>query len=108
MVHLPSVDPERVLVNLYAQGVRSLLVEGGPGVAAAFLEAGRFDRVGVDLAPLLIGGVEAPGPLAGAGFATLAEAARLSDLRLERRGGDVILTGFHATCLQDLCESVGA
>ena len=83
-----------------------MLVEGGGTVAAAFAAVGLFDRVAVDCAPLLIGGLNAPGPLGGEGFTPLAEAPRLTGLRLARRGEDIILTGFRSRCLQDLYESV--
>lgn len=106
VVRLSRVDPSAVLDNLYQRGVRSLLVEGGAGVAAAFVEAGLFDRVGVDVAPLLVGGREAPGPLGGTGFASLDVAARLDGLSVERQGEDVILTGFRVSCLPDLYASV--
>jgi diaminohydroxyphosphoribosylaminopyrimidine deaminase/5-amino-6-(5-phosphoribosylamino)uracil reductase len=108
VVPLPEVTPAAVLADLYGRGIRSLLVEGGAGVAAAFVEAGLFDRVGVDVAPLLIGGQRAPGPLAGGGFATLDEAPRLTGLRVERHGGDVILKGYRERCLPDLYASVEA
>lgn len=106
VIYLPQVSPEKVLPDLHERGIRSLLVEGGAGVASAFLQAELFDRVGVDLAPLLVGGETAPGPLGGTGFVGLDEAPRLSDLRVERRGQDVILTGFRTPCLQDLFASV--
>ena len=106
VVALPEVAPAAVLEDLHRRGIQSLLVEGGAGVASAFAEAGLFDRVAVDCAPMLIGGATAPGPLGGAGFTPLAEAPRLAGVRLERRGEDVILTGFRSRCLQDLYESV--
>lgn len=106
VVPLPSVTPAAVLADLYGRGIRSLLVEGGAGVAAAFVEAGLFDLVGVDVAPLLIAGRRAPGPLGGPGFATLDEAPRLAGLAVERHGGDVILKGYRERCLPDLFASV--
>ena len=81
-------------------------MEGGGTVAAAFAEAGLFDRVAIDCAPMLIGGAGAPGPLGGRGIDSLAAAPRFEALSLERRGGDVILKGFQQRCLQDLCASV--
>jgi len=84
-----------------------VLVEGGATVAAAFVEAGLFDRLAIDCAPLLIGGSAAPGPLAGRGVERLAMAPRLADMRLRRRGEDVIISGFNERCLQDLYASVG-
>lgn len=105
---LSSVEPAAVLSDLYGRGVRSVLVEGGGEVHASFASAGLFDRVGVDCAPLLIGGRSAPGPLGGEGFPSLAGAARLEGLEVRRRGGDLILTGYRKGCLQGLSSSVGA
>lgn len=108
IVHLPVVEPAAVLPDLYGRGVRSVLVEGGGEVHASFASAGLFDRVGVDCAPLLIGGRSAPGPLGGEGFPTLAGAARLERMEVRRKGGDLILTGYRKGCLQALSSSVGA
>ncbi len=107
VVALERVEPAAVLADLYRRGVRSVLVEGGAKVAAAFVEAGLFDRVGVDGAPLLLAGEAAPGPLAGGGFPALAAAPRLSCLEAEQRGEDVVLSGWRARCLPDLYASVG-
>lgn len=108
VVRLERVDPETVLADLLRHGVWSVLVEGGARIAGAFVEAGAFDRVAVDCAPVLIGGEEAPGPVAGAGTATLEGAPRLDRLRSRRRGPDVVLTGLRQGCLPDLLRSVGA
>ncbi len=106
VVSLEKVAPATVLADLFERGIRSVLVEGGAEIAAAFVGAGLYDRVAVDCAPLLIGGNSAPGPLGGAGFSTLDVAPRLDRLRVERRGEDVILSGFRDRCLPDLCASV--
>jgi diaminohydroxyphosphoribosylaminopyrimidine deaminase/5-amino-6-(5-phosphoribosylamino)uracil reductase len=100
------MGPREVLADLFARGVRSVLVEGGGTVAAAFVAAGCFDRLAMDCAPLLIGGETAPGPLGGAGVPSLAAAPRLVDLEVRRRDGDLIVSGFEASCLQDLYASV--
>ncbi|MEM7353092.1 MAG: bifunctional diaminohydroxyphosphoribosylaminopyrimidine deaminase/5-amino-6-(5-phosphoribosylamino)uracil reductase RibD [Acidobacteriota bacterium] len=106
VVVLPTVEPAAVLADLFQRGVRSLLVEGGGTVAAAFAQAGLFDRVAVNCAPLLIGGEAALGPLGGAGFTPLSAAPRLADLQVGRRGEDLILSGFRQECLPDLYASV--
>jgi len=106
VVLLPEVAPTTVLADLWERGVRSLLVEGGGEVLASFVTSGCYDRVMVDCAPLLIGGREAPGPLAGKGFAELAAAARLEDLEARERGGDLILTAYRQGCLKALSEAV--
>ncbi len=108
VVGLPRVEPASVLDDLYRRGVRSVLIEGGAGIAGAFVAAGLFDRVAVDCAPLLIAGETAPGPLGGGGFDPLAAAPRLDDLRAVRRGGDLILSGFRQRCLPDLSANVAS
>lgn len=106
VVSLAEVSPPAVLADLYRRGIRSLLVEGGAEIAGVFVASGCFDRVSVDCAPKLIGGVSAPGPLGGEGSASLASAPRLADMRARRRDGDLIIDGFKDQCLQDLYASV--
>ena len=106
IVVLPSVEPAAVLADLYARGIRSVLVEGGAEVLASFVSRGCYDRVMVDCAPLLIGGKGAPGPLAGAGFLELTAAARLEELEARKRGGDLLLVGYRQGCLERLLETV--
>ena len=57
-----SIDDE--LAALAAEGVQSLLLEGGPTIGAAFLAAGLVDRLLVFVAPVLAGdGPPMLGPL---------------------------------------------
>ena len=46
----------------------------------------------VYVAPLLVGGADAPGPIGGVGVSELSEAIRPAALRVERLGEDVKLT----------------
>jgi diaminohydroxyphosphoribosylaminopyrimidine deaminase/5-amino-6-(5-phosphoribosylamino)uracil reductase len=75
-----EVDLAALLRLLHAAEVRSLLVEGGGRTAWTFLKAGLADRVTAYVAPLLIGGRSAPGPLGGSGFPTLESARRLGEI----------------------------
>lgn len=102
VVVLPQVGPASVLADLHRRGLGSVLVEGGAEVLAVFAAAGCYDRVAVDLAPLLLGGRQAPGPLAGFGLGSLAAAPRLGQLTVARRGADLILTGARPECLREL------
>lgn len=106
VVVLPEVLPDAVLADLYARGQRSLLVEGGGEVAAAFSTTLLFDQVAALCAPLLIGGREAKGPLGGGGFEPLGAAPRLTATKVEKKGADAVLTAFRASCLPDLYASV--
>jgi diaminohydroxyphosphoribosylaminopyrimidine deaminase/5-amino-6-(5-phosphoribosylamino)uracil reductase len=108
VVRLPRVEPAAVLADLHARGVRSVLVEGGAAVHASFVGAGLYDRVAAVCAPLLLGGAQAPGPLAGDGLGPLAGAPRLGPLRARRLGPDLVLIGERSGCLPALLQSVGA
>lgn len=54
-VHLRTRDPHEALRELFGLGRRRVFLEGGPSLAAAFLEAGLIDEVVVYLAPKLLG-----------------------------------------------------
>src|ERR1700719_165053 len=72
-------EPARVrsaLDQLGAQGVTSALLEGGPHLAGAFLDAGEIDELRLFLAPLLLGGSAARDPLEGKGVERISEALR--------------------------------
>lgn len=53
-----------------------------------------MDKVYAYVAPRLIGGNEAPGPLGGTGVQHLAETVQLRELDYVRLGKDLLLTGY--------------
>jgi diaminohydroxyphosphoribosylaminopyrimidine deaminase/5-amino-6-(5-phosphoribosylamino)uracil reductase len=72
--HLRTRDPAKALAALGAEGVRHVVVEGGPTLLGAFLRAGLVDEVHAYVAPVLLGsGASAVGDL---GVATLGDAPR--------------------------------
>lgn len=98
------VDPEALLRVLGQRGVLSVLLEGGPTLAASFLAAGLVDKVYFFLAPLLIGGEGAPGALGGKGVAELAAAPRLREVEVERVGEDVLVVGYLGGEVRQACS----
>ncbi len=84
------VDLQAVLGELHNRGVRSVLLEGGPKLAGAFLAAGLVDRIVYYIAPKLLGDV--PAALVGAGVTTITEAIDLELLDVDRVGPDLRLT----------------
>jgi diaminohydroxyphosphoribosylaminopyrimidine deaminase/5-amino-6-(5-phosphoribosylamino)uracil reductase len=54
------------LEELGAEGISDLLLEGGPTLASAFLDAGEIDEVRLFIAPVISGSAEAPGVFVGA------------------------------------------
>ncbi len=74
-------------------GLESILLEGGPDLAFAMLEQGCVDAVMFFIAPVLIGGREAPAALGGSGFDPLNRAVRLEHRRIRKIGDDVLIEG---------------
>lgn len=96
VVLVAGTPEERIapaLRALGARGIQSLFVEGGAGLAGALLQAGAVDRVAWFLAPILIGGREAPSAIGGGGVQALADAPRLIAPRHETVGDDLLVTG---------------
>ena len=85
-----GLDVAALLAALYGRDVRSVLLEGGPTLAGAFLAAGLVDRVVCYLAPVLLGA--GPAALADAGIGTIGEALRLDVTAVDHLGPDLRLT----------------
>jgi diaminohydroxyphosphoribosylaminopyrimidine deaminase / 5-amino-6-(5-phosphoribosylamino)uracil reductase len=86
-LELLSGPLEEELGRLAEEGVQSLLLEGGPTLATAFIEAGLIDKLLVFLAP----------KLAGAGPTLLGELDETVELRrfvTRRVGQDILLTAY--------------
>jgi diaminohydroxyphosphoribosylaminopyrimidine deaminase/5-amino-6-(5-phosphoribosylamino)uracil reductase len=92
-----GLDLDRLIRELGRREITSLLVEGGGELAASLLDQGLVDRVVVFVAPMIIGGRGAPGPVGGPGAGKIAEALRLEGLRATAVGGDWMLEGRPAT-----------
>ncbi|HZC13407.1 MAG TPA: RibD family protein, partial [Thermoleophilaceae bacterium] len=80
------------LEELGHRDVQSLLLEGGPHLAGAFLEAGEIDEARMFIAPLLLGGTKAKTALEGIGIEQVALAARPIAVDTERIEDDVLVT----------------
>ena len=99
VVKFPATEEGRValpplLDELGKRGILSMLVEGGSTVHASFISQGLVDKVYAYVAPRLIGGRDAPGPLGGEGVERLAEAVPLRELDATRLGDDLLITGY--------------
>jgi diaminohydroxyphosphoribosylaminopyrimidine deaminase / 5-amino-6-(5-phosphoribosylamino)uracil reductase len=81
---------EALLAALFARDVRAVLLEGGGEVHAAFLDAGVVDRVTLFVAPMLLGGRDAPTVVGGVGR-ELKSAIRLDELTARAVGSDLLL-----------------
>ena len=71
--------------------MQSLLLEGGPHLAGAFLEAGEIDEARMFVAPILSGGREARTAVEGMGIEQIAAAPRALHMEVERIEDDVLI-----------------
>jgi diaminohydroxyphosphoribosylaminopyrimidine deaminase/5-amino-6-(5-phosphoribosylamino)uracil reductase len=86
------LDLRRALARLGREGLNSLLVEGGGGLAASLLRAGLVDEIHWFAAPAWLGGdaVAALGPL---GLRRLGARVALRSPRVSRLGDDLYIRG---------------
>ena len=90
-VNLPAL-----LHELGAREVTSVLVEGGSTVLGSFFAHGLVNKVVTFIAPMIIGGQEAPTAVGGSGVERLADAWRLKEIEVTKVGEDLLITGYPA------------
>ena len=89
-----AVDLAHALRILRQRGVRRLLVEGGGKLVGRLFDEELLDQCEAILAPKLIGGAEAPGPMAGRGLAEMEAAIPLEDVYTRGLGDCLLLGGY--------------
>jgi diaminohydroxyphosphoribosylaminopyrimidine deaminase / 5-amino-6-(5-phosphoribosylamino)uracil reductase len=90
-------EPARVRSALDQLGgldepVTSVLLEGGPHLAGAFLDSGEIDELRLFIAPLLLGGRTARDPLEGMGVEQIADAVRALSMDCVRVTDDLLIS----------------
>jgi diaminohydroxyphosphoribosylaminopyrimidine deaminase / 5-amino-6-(5-phosphoribosylamino)uracil reductase len=94
---------QAALSDLGRRGVTSLFLEGGPTLAAAFIEADEIDEARIFIAPVLLGKADDPRAGGAVGGPTPEEA-----LATGRGGGSPAATGpARRTALSSAVETVG-
>lgn len=89
-----GVDLAYAMKELGSRGIDSILLEGGPTLAAGAFTAGIIDKVEFYVAPLIVGGTRAPGPVGGEGALTVSRGIRLKDISWEMIGSDALVTAY--------------
>ena len=82
------------MTPLAEREITSVLIEGGGEINASALKEGIVDKAMVFIAPKLIGGKTAPGPIGGAGIEQLSNAVRLGDIHVSLIGEDILIEGY--------------
>jgi 2,5-diamino-6-(ribosylamino)-4(3H)-pyrimidinone 5'-phosphate reductase len=86
-----EVNLARVLDELGAMGIRSLMAEGGGTLIAGLVRAGLVDEFYTYVGSIVIGGKDAPTPADGPGWTKEAEFARLTLAEVTRMDDGVLL-----------------
>jgi diaminohydroxyphosphoribosylaminopyrimidine deaminase/5-amino-6-(5-phosphoribosylamino)uracil reductase len=94
VVQCEGEPPDRVTAGLTELGLRdmtSVLLEGGPTLAGAFLDAGEIDELRLFVAPIVVGGMLARPLIAGNGALMLPDATAARAMEWERSGDDLLI-----------------
>lgn len=83
------LDLRALAADLHSIGFTNVMVEGGGRVLGSFMDEGLADEAWIFVAPILIGGADAVGPLNGIGLARIAEASTTSRIRRVISGPDL-------------------
>jgi diaminohydroxyphosphoribosylaminopyrimidine deaminase / 5-amino-6-(5-phosphoribosylamino)uracil reductase len=89
-----DVDLDTLLADLYNRGIQSLIVEGGSNVLSSFIRQQLWQKMIVFVAPMLVGGADAPSIFGGEGVAKLGDAYRFRFEGVEAVGDDVMITTY--------------
>ena len=88
-----KVDLKELMRQLGADGIESVLLEGGAMLNWSALEAGIVNEVYAYVAPKLFGGADAKSPVAGIGVDYPDDAYCLVSQRVQQVGEDILIAG---------------
>lgn len=87
-------DLQQVFGEIHARGIRSLLVEGGAVVHSDLIRHGLWQKMVLFVAPIVVGGGDAPSILTGDAVSRLTDAYRFRFDRVERVGADLMIVAY--------------
>lgn len=90
------VDLAGVLGELYARGIQSVIVEGGSVVHSEIIRRGLWQKMILFIAPMIVGGADAPAIFSGEGVSRLTDAYAFRFDRAELVGRDLMVTAYPA------------
>ncbi|SDB33279.1 bifunctional diaminohydroxyphosphoribosylaminopyrimidine deaminase/5-amino-6-(5-phosphoribosylamino)uracil reductase RibD [Eubacterium oxidoreducens] len=88
-----QVNLKKVIQSLGEEKIDSVLVEGGGEIHGSLIKEGLADKVYAYIAPKIIGGSKAKGPVMGEGIRKMSQAAQLTDVRMHEFDGDYMIEG---------------
>ncbi|MEM9214276.1 MAG: bifunctional diaminohydroxyphosphoribosylaminopyrimidine deaminase/5-amino-6-(5-phosphoribosylamino)uracil reductase RibD [Cyanobacteria bacterium P01_F01_bin.150] len=94
VIEVETLTPAVVMANLHERGFLSVLWECGGKLAAQAIADGSIQKILAFIAPKLIGGNMAPGPVGDLGLTRMDEAIAVERLRLNAIGSDYLVSGY--------------
>jgi len=85
-----------LMKKLAEKDMVSILIEGGGEVNASALNSGIVDKMLFFIAPKLIGGNIAPGPVGGKGINNIKDSINLGSIEISKIGNDILVEGYIA------------
>jgi diaminohydroxyphosphoribosylaminopyrimidine deaminase/5-amino-6-(5-phosphoribosylamino)uracil reductase len=87
-------DLARVFAELHTRGIHSVMIEGGSLVHSEVIRQRLWQKMVLFVAPMLVGGADAPAIFAGEAVSRLTEAYTFRFDRVELVGRDLMITGY--------------
>nr|ATG70684.1 photosensitive 1 [Callitropsis nootkatensis] len=94
VVEFDMLTPKAVMEYCYDRGFLYVLWECGGSLSAPAIESAVIHKVIAFIAPKIIGGVTAPGPVGDLGMVEMTQALNLSDVSFEQIGPDMLISGY--------------
>jgi len=88
------VDLIQLMDKLGAMGITSVMIEGGSEVSGNVFREKLIDKIIYFLAPKIIGGKNAPGPVGGQGIGHLKDVLQIKDMTFAKLGDDLVVEGY--------------
>ncbi|MEA3333815.1 MAG: bifunctional diaminohydroxyphosphoribosylaminopyrimidine deaminase/5-amino-6-(5-phosphoribosylamino)uracil reductase RibD [Pseudomonadota bacterium] len=92
--NLGQIDLLELMKTLAAQGITSLLIEGGSEINGSALDNRIIDKVCFFYAPILIGGRGSLGMISGQGAETIDQALPIKDITVRHFDDDLCIEGY--------------
>ncbi|MBP2626455.1 MAG: riboflavin biosynthesis protein RibD [Firmicutes bacterium] len=89
-----GVDLRQLFKDLAGRSITSILIEGGASINASVLEENLVDKIYWFIAPKIIGGQGALGPVGGQGVTDVNHAHLFEDMNIEPIGQDILISAY--------------
>jgi diaminohydroxyphosphoribosylaminopyrimidine deaminase/5-amino-6-(5-phosphoribosylamino)uracil reductase len=94
VIECVGVNPQQVMENLYQRGFCSVLWECGGVLAAEAIASGYVQKILAFIAPKIIGGINAPSPIANLELKKMSQAIELKNLKINQFDSDYLIEGY--------------